>query len=327
MKYFNIALAAGLLSLTALSANAQTLRLSTQGNAPHPWLDAAETLKSEVETATDGRIQIEIFGGGTLGRDATALDEMRLGTIDLLIGGTQEATPFFPEFQLFSISYLFPSLDVFRKAMAPEGDVVSYFDRVYDDSGNGLKLLALTGGGVRSLSNNLREVAALEDLKGMKMRVPGSRLDAVMWETSGAQPVSLPFTELYTALQTGVANAFESTVSAYVGNKLYEVAPYHSLTEHQYMVSHITMSRFAWDRLSPEDQAIFRAASAKASTVGIDKGIEYDQSLLQPLKDSGKVTVTQVDKAPFIDIVRPLQDEVAEGIGATKVLEAIRALN
>lgn len=44
-------------------------------------------------------------------------------------------------------------------------------------------------------------------------------------------------------------------------------------------------------------------------------------------KDSGKVTVTQVDKAPFIDIVRPLQDEVAEGIGATKVLEAIRALN
>ena len=90
------AVAAGL----AGTADAETLRLSTQGNPPHPWLDAAETLKAEVEAATDGRIEIEIFPGATLGRDATALDEMRLGTIDLLIGGTQEATPFFPEFQL-----------------------------------------------------------------------------------------------------------------------------------------------------------------------------------------------------------------------------------
>ncbi|MDM7976702.1 MULTISPECIES: TRAP transporter substrate-binding protein [Thalassospira] len=326
MRYLMLALAACVLTTTTFAADAQTLRLSTQGNPPHPWLDAAETLKSEVETATNGRVKIEIFGGATLGRDATALDEMRLGTIDLLIGGTQEATPFFPEFQLFSISYLFPNIDIFRKAMAPDSEVVSYFNRVYEQSENGLKLLALTGGGIRNLSNNQHEVANLEDLSGLKMRVPGSRLDAVMWETSGAQPVSLPFTELYTALQTGVANAFESSISAYVGNKLYEVAPYHSMTQHQFLVSHITISSIAWNRLSNDDKEIFRAAAAKAAVVGIDKGIEYDSSLLQPLIDSGKVTVTEVDKTPFIEVVRPLHDEVAKEIGATEVLNAIRAL-
>lgn len=317
------AVAAGL----AGTADAETLRLSTQGNPPHPWLDAAETLKAEVEGATDGRIEIEIFPGATLGRDATALDEMRLGTIDLLIGGTQEATPFFPEFQLFSISYLFPSIEVFRKAMDPEGPVVGYFDRVYQDSGNGLVLLGLTGGGIRNLSNNAKEVASIDDLAGMKMRVPGSRLDAVMWEASGAQPISLPFTELYTALQTGVANAFESSISAYVGNKLYEVAPYHSTTQHQFMVSHITISQIAWDRLSDEDKTIFREAAAKAAVVGIDKGIEYDSSLLQPLVDSGQVILSEVDKAPFIEVVRPLHDEVAEQIGASEVLDAIRNID
>ncbi|MFV0332763.1 MAG: TRAP transporter substrate-binding protein [Tropicimonas sp.] len=320
-------LAAALIATaTVPAANAQTFRLSTQGNPPHPWLDAAETLKAEVETATDGRVTIEIFGGATLGRDATALDEMRLGTIDLLIGGTQEATPFFPEFQLFSISYLFPSTEIFRKAMDPEGGIVGYFEQVYQDSDNGLMLLALTGGGIRNLSNNVKPVSSPTDLAGMKMRVPGSKMDAVMWEATGAQPISLPFTELYTALQTGVANAFESSISAYVGNKLYEVAPYHSMTQHQFMVSHITMSRIAFDRLSPEDQEIFRAAAAKAAVVGIDKGIEYDSSLLQPLVESGQVTLTEVDKAPFMEIVRPLHEQVAEEIGATEVLEAIRAI-
>ena len=323
---FRISAFAFALLVSAQAVDAQTLRLSTQANPPHPWLDAAQTLKEEVESATEGRLKIEIFSGASLGRDATALDEMRLGTIDLLIGGTQEATPFFPEFQLFSISYLFPSVAVFRKAMAPEGEVVGYFEKVYEDSDNGLELLALTGGGIRNFSNNTKPVSSPADIAGMQMRVPGSKMDALMWESTGAQPISLPFTELYTALQTGVADAFESSISAYVGNKLYEVAPYHSQTQHQFMVSHITMSRSSFDRLSADDQAILAAAAEKAATVGIDKGVEYDNSLLQPLVEAGKITVTTVDKTPFIDIVRPLHDEVAAGIGATEVLEKIRAI-
>lgn len=308
------------------TAVAQTLRLSTQGNAPHPWLDAAEAMRAEVEKATDGRLKIDIHSGGVLGNDATALDEMRMGTIDLIIGGTQEATPFFPQFQLFSISYLFPDEQVFRTAIDPSGPVTDYYRQVYRDSDNGLTLLVLTGGGIRNLSNNIRPVATLEDLAGMKLRVPGSRMDALMWQASGAQPISLPFTELYTGLQTGVANAFESSISAYVGAKLFEVAPYHSQTQHQFMVSHITMSSSAFDRLSDEDRQIVLQAAANASVVGIDKGIEYDSSLLQPLVDSGKVTLTEVDKAPFIEIVRPLHDQVAEEIGATEVLQLIREI-
>lgn len=323
-RYAMSALAGAMLAVLSGGADAQTLRLSTQGNAPHPWLDAAEVLKAEVEQATEGRIKIDIHPGGVLGNDATALDEMRMGTIDLLIGGTQEATPFFPQFQLFSISYLFPDEATFRTALDPQGPVTEYYRQVYRDADNGLTLLALTGGGIRNLSNNVKPVATLEDLRGMKLRVPGSRMDAEMWETSGAQPISLPFTELYTALQTGVANAFESSISAYVGAKLFEVAPYLSKTQHQFMVSHITMSRFAFDRLSAEDQEIFLKAAAKASVTGIDRGVEYDASLLQPLVASGKVTVTEVDKTPFIEIIRPLHDEVAAEIGASDVLQMIR---
>jgi len=315
-----------LLAGIALPTTAQTLRLSTQANAPHPWLDAAEALREDMLTATDGRVDIRIFSGGSLGNDATALDEMRLGTIDILIGGTQEATPFFPEFQLFSLSYLFANDEALRATVATDSAVSDYFRDVYANNGSGLKLLALTGGGVRNLSNRRHSVTEIEDISALRMRVPGSRMDALMWETSGALPSSLPFTELYTGMQTGVVDAFESTISAYVANKLYEVAPYHARTEHQFMVSHITMSQASFDRLSPEDQDALMDAAARASQVAIDAGIQYDQSLLQPLIESGQVTVTEVDKAPFIEIVAPLHDQVAAELDVADLLELIRSV-
>ena len=324
---FRLAALCALTLSAAVPVQAQTLRLSTQANAPHPWLDAAQVLRDDLLEATDGRIKIEIFNGGALGNDATALDEMRMGTIDLLVGGTQEATPFFPQFQLFSLSYLFADAEVLRMAVAPDSAISAYFEDVYAQSGNGLKLLALTGGGVRNLSNNTRPVEKIDDISGMRMRVPGSRMDALMWETSGALPTSLPFTELYTGMQTGVVDAFESTISAYVANKLYEVAPYHAKTEHQFMVSHITMSQASFDRLSQDDQAALMKAAAHASEVAIDAGIKYDESLLEPLVKSGQVTLTEVDKAPFIAIVAPLHDEVAADLGVTDLLELIRSIH
>lgn len=307
-------------------AAAQQLRLSTQANAPHPWLDAAQVLRDDMLAATDGRIEIAISGGGALGNDATALDEMRMGTIDLLIGGTQEATPFFPEYQLFSLSYLFEDDEALRRTLEPDGAVLEYFRQVYDDSGSGLKLLALTGGGVRNLSNSRRAIEEIGDVAALRMRVPGSRMDALMWETSGALPTSLPFTELYTGMQTGVVDAFESTISAYVANKLYEVAPHHAFTEHQFMVSHITMSAASFDRLAPEDQDALMAAAARAAEVAIDAGIAYDRSLLAPLIESGQVHVSQVDKEPFIQIVSPLHDQVAQDLGVSDLLDLIRGI-
>lgn len=328
MKKIYNALAMCTLSLSmALPAHAQILRLATQATAPHPWIDAAEALRNDMLDATDGRVDIRIFTGGALGNDATALDEMRMGTTDLLIGGTQEATPFFPEFQLFSLSYLFSNEEALRAAVAPDSDISSYFAGVYEQRGSGLKLLALTGGGVRNLSNNKHSITSIDDISRMRMRVPGSRMDALMWETSGALPTSLAFTELYTGLQTGVVDAFESTISAYVANKLYEVANYHAQTEHQFMVSHITMSQASFDRLSEEDQAALIEAVGRASQVAIDAGIEYDRSLLEPLVESGQVILTEVDKEPFIEIVSPLHDSVAADLGVTDLLELIRNIN
>ncbi|WP_447555609.1 TRAP transporter substrate-binding protein [Vreelandella sp. EE22] len=311
--------------LTATPALAETLRLGTVVSAPHPWMDAAEAFKAEIEEATDNRINVQIFPGGQLGNDQTMVDEIRIGTTDMIIGGVMNISPYVSDFEIFSLNYLFEDMDEFRAATAPDSEVFSYFDNAVTDAGVGLTLLSLTGGGTRNLSSNVGPITEPSDLEGVKMRVTGSRLDADMWQTYGALTTSLPWTEIYTGMQTGVVGAFESTISGYFSSRLYEVAPYHAKTEHQIMMSHISISENRLDRFSEEDQALIREAAQHAGDLGTDKGVEYDAEFINQFEDLG-VTVTEVDKQAFIDQALPLHDEFAKERDLTELLETIRNL-
>ncbi len=316
-------LAAALFAAT-LPAGAQTLRLATVVAAPHPWIDAAEAFKAEVEANTD--LTVEIFPGGQLGNDQTVVDEMRIGTVDVMIGGVQNISPFVKKFEFFSFNYLFDGMDTFRAVTAPESEVFQYFKDEVANAGVGLNLLAFTGGGTRNLSTAAGPVTSPDDLRGVRMRVTGSQLDAEMWQAAGALTTSLPWTEVYTGVQTGVVGAFESTISGYYGGRLYEVARYHSKTEHQIMMSHISISEITWGRLSEEDRAAIEAAAQVAAAVGTDMGEQYDAELINQLEDQG-VTVSEVDKEAFIAAAMPLHDEYAERLDITDLLETVRALH
>ncbi|UYG00864.1 MULTISPECIES: TRAP transporter substrate-binding protein [unclassified Halomonas] len=309
----------------ATPALAETLRIGTVVSAPHPWIDAAEAFKAEIEEATDNRITVQIFPGGQIGNDQTMVDEIRIGTTDMIIGGVMNVSPYVPDFEIFSLNYLFEDMDTFRAATAPDSPVFEYFDNAVTEADVGLKLLSLTGGGTRNLSTNVGPVTEPSDLEGVKMRVTGSRLDADMWQAYGALTTSLPWTEIYTGMQTGVVGAFESTISGYFSSRLYEVAPYHAKTEHQIMMSHISIGENRFNRFSEEDQALILEAAQHAGELGTDKGEEYDAEFIQQFEELG-VTVTEVDKQAFIDRALPLHDEFAEERGLTELLETIRAL-
>ena len=316
------------LSLAAGSAAAQEfdLRLATVVNAPHPWIDMAEFFAEEIAERTDGAVAVSVFPGGSLGDDATAIDEMRVGTVDFTIGGTQNAAPFVPEYQIFGLSYLFEGMDHFRKATDPDGPVFAYFEEAYEDHGVNLKLLALSGGGVRNLSNARGEIESPDDLDGVRMRVPGSPLESTLWSAQGAVTSSLPWTDLYQAVQTGLVEAFESTISGYYGANLHEVAPYHSVTQHQIMMTHFSMSEPTWNRLPEEYRQIIAEVAQEAGELGTAKGEEYDESLLVSLVEDFGVTVTEVDRQAFIDNVVDLHEEYAEDLGVSDLLETIRNL-
>src|SRR5690625_4434755 len=301
------------------------LRLATVVSPPHPWVDMAEFFKEEVESKTNGNVTINIHHSGSLGDDETTIDDMRLGTVDFVIGGKQNAASFVPQLQVFGLAYLFEDMGHFEQVINHDREVFAYFKEEFANKDIDIKLLALSGGGTRYLSNNKKEISAPDDLKGLKLRLPGSPIESDIWSELGALPTSLSWNEVYSGIQTGVVEGFESTLSGYTGSKLYEVAPYVSLTEHLYMATHFTMSDLTFNKLPEEYQEIVDEVAKEAAKLGTEKGIEFDEELFKELEER-EVTITEVERDKFVEILEPLHDDLAAQLDAEELVEIVREL-
>jgi len=301
-------------------------RLATVVSPPHPWTDMADYFAEEVERRTEGNVTIRVYHSGSLGDDETTIDEMRLGTIDFVLGGVANATAFLPEYQITGFSYLFEDMDHFKRVVSPDSPVLKHFQQLHEERDIPLKLLALAGGGTRVTSTNFGPVSRPDSLKGINIRLPGNPLEVKIWEAFGALPTTLPWGDIYSSMQSGLVQGFESTISGYYGSKLYEVAPHQSMTNHQIMISHFTMSKAANDKLPAEYREVIEEVAIEAGILGTEKGEEYDQTLQAEMVEKYGVEVYEVDMDAFAEIVIPMHDELAAEIGLTELLQMIRDL-
>lgn len=300
------------------------LRLATVVSPPHPWVDMAEFFAEEVSNRTDGAVTVRIHHSGALGNDETTLDELRIGSLDFVIGGVSNAVAFLPEYAITGFSYLFEDLDHFRRVSAGDSPFFEHLAQRHQERNLPFQLLALAGGGTRVTSTNLGPIEHPRDLQGVNMRLPGNPLELRIWETFGAIPTSLPWGEIYTAVQTGVVDAFESTISGFYGSRLFEVAPYQSLTNHQIMISHFTASERTMNRLPEEYRRIVEEVALEAGQLGTDRGAVYDEELLAEMEADFGLTVVQPDIEAFVEVVKPLHDELAANAGLTELLQMVR---
>lgn len=324
--WMSIGVAASILALgsTAIAADFN-MRLHTLVKSPHPYNDMAEFFKSEVEAKSGGKIAVKIFPGASLGKDPAVIGEMGLGTIDLMISSTNNAVKQVPEYQVFSMPYLFSDFEALMETVAPGTPVHAYYEKVYADRKLGMKLLALGGSGTRNMSNAKGPVEKLADIKGFKMRTPPSPMISKTWEALGTLPVTIAWSELYAGVQTGVAEALESSIPGYKGSKLYEVAPYLALTAHTIQVNHTSISERTWNKLPPELQKVVLDAAIAASDVGIAKAKEYEAAFVDSLQKDHGVTVTRPDAAEFRTVLKPVQQELAKEMNLTEILGIIQS--
>lgn len=301
------------------------LRLATVVSPPHPWIDMAEFFAEEVRQRTDGNVNVRIQHSGALGDDEATIDEMRIGTIDFVIGGVSNAVAFVPEYQITGFPYLYEDLDHFRRVIDPDAEFFQALADAHEERGLGLRLLALAGGGTRVTSSNLGPLTHPDDFDGVRMRLPGNPLENQVWEAIGAVPTSLPWGEIYTAVQSDVVSTFESTVSGFYGSRLYEVAPHQTQTKHQIMISHFTMSEQTFEQLPAEYRDIILEVAREAGELGTDMGAQYDEELVDEMVEEYGLNVYEADIDAFVEAVAPLHDELAEQAGIEHLLEYVRA--
>ena len=271
--------------------------------------EMAKAFKEKTEELTGGSVIIDIQANGVLGSEDQILD-------DLLSGGNITDIGRFSAFaftqygcdkaKLLSIPYTFVSEDHFWNFAA--SDLAKEFLNEPEELGLGMKGLAYGEEGFRHFFFT-KEVNGLEDIAGMKLRVSSDPVMTGMVSGLGASATTVPFTELYSALQTGVVDGAEQPIANYLSNAFPEVAPYVIKDGHTLGAIQIGITDAALAKLSEEQQAAIQEAADYASTVCKEKVAEIEGETYAKLAEAGVTVVEVEDKAPWVAACQQVIDD------------------
>jgi tripartite ATP-independent transporter DctP family solute receptor len=307
MKHFSKLAGIGLIAAALLTgaANAQTvLRSSDTHPDGYPTVEAVKYFGELVKQRTDGRYSVEVYHSAQLGQEADTIEQVRSGVIDLNRVSMAPWNSLVPTTLIPSLPYLFRTPEHARAVMSgPIGDEIAKgFEQ------HGVVVLAYYDGGSRSFYNSKKSINALEDLKGMKFRVIQSDVFVDMVAALGASATPMPYGEVYSSIETGVIDGAENNFPSYESAKHFEVAKNYSLDEHTIVPEVFVMSKLAWDKLSPEDQQIFKQAARDSMTKQWELWDERVAKSRKMVEDAGS-QITTPEKQPFIDAMKPVYEK------------------
>jgi tripartite ATP-independent transporter DctP family solute receptor len=287
---------------------------------------AADIFGAKLADLSHGTMAVDQFPGAQLGQEPQMLQKIRTGDIDFMISSTANSATVAPESGVLSIHYVFRSEQQLVKAIADPRLIAAVRD-MFDATVKDGHVLALATLGLRDLYGR-KPVRSVADLHGTKVRVQATPTEDTLFPAYGAQTVHMPFGSVYTSLQTGVVDFAENGVNVYDSNKHYEVAPVLSMTEHEANNSVIWVSDKLWSSLTDEQKSWVQAAANEVASKQPAQAIELNHKSLARLQKLGVKVVADVDKAGFIRIAEPLQEQIAKRLGphAEKILQICRSI-
>jgi len=183
----------------------------------------------------------------------------------------------------------------------------------------GLKVIAVWENGYRQITNNKRPIRVPKDLEGIKLRVPEGKWRVKMFQAYGANPSPMKFSELFTALQTGVMDGQENPLTQIYSAKLQEVQKYLSMSGHVYTPSYLIVGTRKWATLPADVRKVMEDTAKETQAFVYELAAKEETELLGKLKQAG-MQVNDVDKDAFVAASKPIYDEFATEVGGAKAL-------
>ena len=244
---------------------------------------AVKFFAEQVEKASGGRMRVRAIGSAALGPDTQMQQALIGGAQEMMVGSTATLVGLVPEMAVWDTPFLFSN--------AKEADVV--LDGPVGDKikakleAKGMVGLVYWENGFRNLTNSKRPVAKLEDLNDIKLRVMQNNVFLDSFKALGANAVPLPFSELFTALETRAVDGQENPYNTIVSSKFYEVQKYLTVTNHVYSPWIVTVSKKWWDGLSAAEKKVLQDAAIKSRDFERKDTREEAAKALADLKGKG----------------------------------------
>lgn len=311
------------MALTGSIANAQTVfTLGDIYAKDHSNSIADQRFADLVNERSNGEIKVEVYFDSSLGDEREIAESVVSGAVDIAPSGMSGIGRFFPQLQVLELPYLYRDLDhMQRVAAAIAPDVEAAFEQ------QGVRNLGFLFLGPRSIASK-KPIRTIDDMQGLRLRVPESPLYIGFAQALGAVPTPIPFPEVYSAIETGVADAAEGEPATLSTTKWYETTHSVSLTKHIWHYRFITVNAAKFDALTSEQQSMMRQAAAEAQAYQAGLVNDFNEKALTEMREYGVEIVETQDLDKFAEKLAAFQDEFAKSLGqeAVDLLAKVRSI-
>jgi tripartite ATP-independent transporter DctP family solute receptor len=296
----------------------RTIKVSYGTAADHPFGLGVNKFADLVAKKTDGKITVRGYPAGQLGAEVPSISSAQGGVLEMAVTSTSAVVGTVKEFALFDFPYLF--------ATEKEADAVldgavgkQLLDKL---PAKGLTGLCYWESSFRNISR--RPVTKLEDIQGLKVRTIQNPVFLDTINALGANAVPMPFTELYTALETKAVDGQEGPHTTILTSKINEVQKYLSPTQHIYGAVVVLVGKKFWDQLSGDEKQILQDSCGEARDYERAVSRESSPASLAELKTKGMVfnEIPADELAKMREKVKPVIDKYTKDVGDALVTQA-----
>ena len=283
----------------------------------------AEQFKKLAEERTKGRVKVEVYPNSSLFKDGEEMEALQLGSVQMLAPSLAKFGPLgVRDFEVFDLPYMFDSYDELHKIT--EGQVGRNLFKKLE--GKGIVGLAYWDNGFKEMSAN-KPLHMPADYKGLKFRIQSSKVLEAQFRALGASPQVMAFSEVYTALQTGVVDGQENTPSNMYTQKFHEVQKYTTLTNHGYIGYVVVVNKKFWEGLPGDIRTQLTKAMKEATEYANNISQSENADALEEMKKSGKTEIivpTKAETEAMRKAMEPLYHEMGSRVGK-KLLDDVVA--
>jgi tripartite ATP-independent transporter DctP family solute receptor len=275
----------------------------------------------EVNEALKGRVEMRVFSSSQLGTDEQMIKGVKVGAPEMFIPSTIMSTVE-QKYGVFEMPYIIVNRAHMKRVTENAQVQKALFEGL---PAKGVRVLGVWENGFRHITNNVRPIVTPEDLKGIKLRVPGGVWRVKMFKAYGANPSPMPFAEVYSALQSGVMDGQENPFPQIWSAKFHEVQKYLSLTGHVYSPAYVLVGEEFWQKLPKDVQATIAKITWEMGDFARAEGERLDKELMGKLAPPMKAN--EVDKEAFIKASAAIYEEFGAQVpGGAELIKLFQSL-
>jgi tripartite ATP-independent transporter DctP family solute receptor len=286
--------------------------------ADHYYNKAILEFKGLVEKNSKGKLLVDVFPASQLGSIVEQFQAIRTGAQQMFIDGAGGLATSYPKFATFQLPYLLRDQQHYIKLLTKGMSVI---DQKELTAKTGMNIIAFWPRAARQLTTNF-PVNKVEDIKGLKIRVPEHPVYLTFWKTLGAIPTAVPAADMYTALATGTVDAQENPLDTIYSFKIYEVQKYIAFTAHMREVFAVYINNKTWNSLSSAQKKILTDAARKSGDMVMKAVLDGDQEYYEKMLQKG-IKFTNPDVTAFREKAKTMWGQFGDR-ELIKKIEAIK---